>query len=102
MLIDTLAPEPLAVIRPFHVTVEPYEDDYRASVVDANLSAFGETRNEAVWAIKDIIAAKFETLSDLGEAKAPARLASCRCSGSSSGGHRYAGHNEGTRTAHRD
>ncbi len=67
--IDTLAPEPLVVVRPFHVTVEPYEDEYRASFVDANLSAFGETRNEAVWVLKDIIAATFEMLSDLGEAR---------------------------------
>ena len=48
VLIDTLAPEPLTVVRPFHVTVESYAEDYRASFVDANLSAFGETRNEAV------------------------------------------------------
>lgn len=67
--IDTLAPESLEVTRPFHVTVEPYEDEYRASFVDANLSAFGETRNEAVWALKDILAATFEMLSDLGEAR---------------------------------
>lgn len=69
VIIDTLAPEPFDVVRPFHVTVEPYEDEYRASFVDANLSAFGETRAEAVWALKDIIAATFEVLSDLGEKK---------------------------------
>jgi len=67
--IDTLAPEPLEVIRPFHVTVEPYEDEYQASFVDANLSAFGETRAEAIWALKDIIAATFEVLSDVGVKK---------------------------------
>jgi predicted RNase H-like HicB family nuclease len=69
VLIDTLAPEPLEVIRPFHVTVEPYEGEYRASFVDANLSTFGETRAEAIWALKDIIAATFEVLSDAGEKK---------------------------------
>jgi predicted RNase H-like HicB family nuclease len=67
--IDTLAPEPLEVIRPFHVTVEPYEDEYRASFFDANLTAFGETRNEAIWNLKDIIAATFEMLVDVGETK---------------------------------
>lgn len=67
--IDTLAPEPLEVIRPFHVTIEPYEDEYRASFFDANLTAFGETRNEAIWNLKDIIAATFEILVDVGEAK---------------------------------
>lgn len=69
VLIDTLAPEPLEVIRPFHVTVEPYEDEHRASFIDANLSAFGETRNEAIWALKDIIAATFDVLLDVGEGK---------------------------------
>lgn len=69
VVLNTLAPEPLEVIRPFHVTVEPYEEEYRASFVDANLSAFGETRAECVWALKDIIAATFEVLSDLGENK---------------------------------
>ena len=67
--IDTLAPDPFTVVRPFHVTVEPYEDEYRASFLDANLSVFGETRAEAVWALKDIIAATFEMLSELGEKK---------------------------------
>lgn len=67
--VDTLAPEPLILVRPFRVTVERHEDEYRASFVDANLSAFGETRNEALWALKDLIAATFEMLSDLGEAR---------------------------------
>jgi len=67
--IDTLAPEPLEVIRPFHVTVEPYENEYRASFFDANLSAFGETRNEAIWNLKDIISATFEMFVDVSEAK---------------------------------
>jgi predicted RNase H-like HicB family nuclease len=67
--IDTLAPEPLQVIRTFNVTVEPYEDEFRASFFDANLTAFGETRSEAIWNLKDIIAITFETLMDVGETK---------------------------------
>ena len=67
--IDTLAPEPLGVVHAFHVTVEPYENEYRASFLDANLSAFGETRNEAVWNLKDIIAASFGMLIDVGDEK---------------------------------
>jgi hypothetical protein len=69
VLIDSLAPEPLEVIRPFHVNVEPYEDEYRASFLDANLTAFGETTAEAIWALKDIIAATFAMLTRVGRKK---------------------------------
>jgi predicted RNase H-like HicB family nuclease len=62
VVVDTMAPEPIDVIRPFHVVVEPYEDEMRASFDDANLSAFGETRNEAIWNLKDLIAGTFEIL----------------------------------------
>jgi hypothetical protein len=62
--IDTMAPEPVEVIRPFHVVVEPYEDEFKASFYDANLSAFGDTRNEAIWNLKDLLAATFEMLTE--------------------------------------
>jgi hypothetical protein len=61
--ISTMAPEEqFEVIRIFQVTVQSYEDEFRADFVDANLSAFGTTKNEAVWNLKDIIAATFDTL----------------------------------------
>jgi len=70
IVVDTMAPEPIAVIRPFHIVVEPYEGEMKASFDDANLSAFGETRNEAIWNLKDLIAATFEIL----EAHRPEQL----------------------------
>lgn len=62
--IATMAPEQLEVFKPFHVTVESYEDEFRADFLDANLSAFGATRNEAIWNLKDIIASTLYTLLD--------------------------------------
>jgi len=62
VIIDTMAPEQIEVFRSFHVTVKPYEDEFRADFLDANLSSFGATRNEAIWNLKDIIASTFRTL----------------------------------------
>jgi hypothetical protein len=62
--ISTMAPyDKLEVIKPFNVTIQPYEDEFRADFLDANLSAFGATTTEAVWNLKDIIADTFEDLS---------------------------------------
>lgn len=65
--IDTMAPEQLELVRPFHVNVEPCEEGFSASFVDANLMAFGETLPEAVWNLKDLIAGTLETLIEAGE-----------------------------------
>ncbi len=64
VMIDTMAPEPIEIVRPFHVVVEPYEDEFKASFYDANLSSFGDTRNEAIWNLKDLLAATFEMLTE--------------------------------------
>ena len=42
--IETFAPEPYDPIRPFHVVLQPHEEEYIASFFDANLSASGETK----------------------------------------------------------
>jgi len=59
----TMAPaENLEVIKPIQVTVQPYENEFRADFWDANLTAFGETADEAVRNLKDLITATFDTL----------------------------------------
>lgn len=63
VVLDTLSPEPLTLIRPFGVNVDPHDSGFRAWFVDANLMAFGETVPEAIWNLKDIIAATFELLT---------------------------------------
>lgn len=69
VLIDTMAPEPLDMIKPFHVNVEAVEDEYQASFLDANLSALGDSKSEAIWNLKDRIAATFKSLCRIGEDK---------------------------------
>ena len=67
--IQSLAPEPYEVIKPFQVVVRPADGEYIASFFDANLSASGETQAEAVLNLKDIIAGTFEILAEMKEAE---------------------------------
>lgn len=67
--IETLAPEPYDVLKPFHVVVCPHEDEYIASFVEANIHATGETMAEAVYNVKDMIVATFEDLLEHSEAQ---------------------------------
>lgn len=67
VLVETLSPEPLEVIKPFRVDLEPSESEgFRASFTEANLMAFGETEPEALANLKDILVATFEALSAAG------------------------------------
>jgi len=61
--IQSLAPEPYEVIKPFHAVVRAQGQDYTATFFDANISASGDTQSEAVLNLKDIIVGTFEILS---------------------------------------
>ena len=67
--IETLAPERYEVLKPFHVVVRPHEDEYIASFVEANINASGDTIEEAVRNVKDVILATFEDLLEHGESQ---------------------------------
>ena len=61
--IETFAPEPFEVVKPFCVVVEQVDDeDFIATLYDANVSASGDTREEAVFNFKDTVLATFEML----------------------------------------
>jgi predicted RNase H-like HicB family nuclease len=62
--IETFAPEPYKVLKPFHVVVQAQEDEYVASFLDANLNASGSTQAEAVSNLKDVILAVFDCLNE--------------------------------------
>jgi hypothetical protein len=66
--IPTLAPydDEYEVIKPFCVIVQPYEDEFRADFLEAGLSAFGATPNEAIENLKAIIA---DSVADLDRHK---------------------------------
>lgn len=67
--IESFAPEPYDIIKPFHVVVKFYEDQYIASFFDANLSASGGTPEEAVFNLKDMLIETFDILNELEDDK---------------------------------
>ncbi len=60
--VQSLAPEPYEIIKPFHVVVRAEDDEYVASFYDANLAASGESREEAFANLKDTIVATYVIL----------------------------------------
>jgi predicted RNase H-like HicB family nuclease len=62
--ISTFAPEPFEIIRDFSVVVQPEEESFVATLFDANISSSGETREEAVANVKDLILMIFRGLED--------------------------------------
>lgn len=62
--VQSLAPDPYDVLTTIQIVVRAQEDEYLATFFDANLSASGETPEEAVMGLKDVIAAAYEALSE--------------------------------------
>jgi predicted RNase H-like HicB family nuclease len=60
--IDSLKPEPYNVLRTIHAVVSSCEGNYIASFVDANINSSGETLEEAIHNIKDMIVITYESL----------------------------------------
>lgn len=55
--IQTLAPHPIEIIRPFFAVVRQEEDDlFEASFVDANINASGESEYDALQMLNDELA----------------------------------------------
>jgi len=67
--IETFAPEPYKVVKPFHVVVQTRADEYVASFFDANLSASGPTETEAIFNLKDVILGVLESLTEHDKAE---------------------------------
>jgi predicted RNase H-like HicB family nuclease len=67
--VESFAPEPYELLTPFHVVLEPSDNEFVATFFDANISASGETGMDALANLKDMILAVFEALElekDLG------------------------------------
>ena len=62
--VETLAPEPYQLLKPFHAVVQPVDGEYVASFYDANISASGGTQEEALANLKDMVVAAYETLTE--------------------------------------
>jgi predicted RNase H-like HicB family nuclease len=65
LVVATLAPAPYEVVKEIPVWVRPDEESYVASFVDANVNASGETVNDAVDNLKDMMTALLESLGAL-------------------------------------
>jgi predicted RNase H-like HicB family nuclease len=70
--IQSFEPEPFAVIKPFFIVLEPSDGEFVAALYDANIAASGETQEEAVSNLKEMILATFELLE--GEEKLGAAM----------------------------
>src|SRR5436190_5695058 len=57
--IETFDPEPFELRRPVSVVVQAFGNSFVASLFDANINASGETAQDAVANLKDLILALF-------------------------------------------
>src|ERR1043165_771229 len=57
--IDTLTPEPIDIVKPFHAVVQAVDGEYVATFFDANINASGDTQQEAIFNLKDMIVTLF-------------------------------------------
>ena len=60
--VETFEPEPFDALRPFCVVVEDTGTEFTATLYDANVSASGETQEDAVSNLKDMMLSVFEYL----------------------------------------
>ena len=67
--IQTLAPTSLKLKQFIYVVVQPSEDEYIASFVDANINASGSNETEAVANLKELLISLFNTLRTLPKKK---------------------------------
>ena len=61
--LESLPDRSIRVLRPLRAVVQPVSGVYMASLVDTTISASGETLEDAVESLKDIVAAKFRLFS---------------------------------------
>ena len=71
--ISTFAPEPYELKRPISVLIQRLDDGFMASYLEANINASGDTENEALDMVKDMMLIAYDRLSakadrDLGPA----------------------------------
>lgn len=62
--VSTFAPEPFEVTREFSVVIQPEEDGFVAALFDANISSSGDTQEEALANVKDLILMIFQGFED--------------------------------------
>jgi len=69
VFVETFAPEPYQVLRPFCVVLRADGDEYQALFPDAGISTTAETSEEALANLKDVIIGTYEALSRHAESQ---------------------------------
>jgi len=67
--IETLAPEPYDLLRPFTIVITKSDEEFEASLFDASVFASGETEEDAVANLKDTLIDTYQMLNELGDDK---------------------------------
>ena len=60
--VETLEPEPYELVRPVLIVVQPDNGSFIATLFDANINASGDTQQDAVANLKDMLVTLFERL----------------------------------------
>jgi hypothetical protein len=63
--ITTLEPEPFELLKEIKVVVEPSDEEYVASFIEANVNASGCTAADSINNLKDVLLGKFDFLDRL-------------------------------------
>jgi len=63
--VESLAPEPYDILRPFPLIIRPSGDGFSAAFLEANLHAYGDTEEEAVTNLKGVVLDAHDRLSEL-------------------------------------
>jgi hypothetical protein len=69
--IQSIAPEPFELLQPIQAVVQQSGEDHIASFLDANMNASGETQEEALANLKDVIIGSFEALEAIADRLGP-------------------------------
>jgi hypothetical protein len=69
--IQSLAPEPFELLKPIQAVVQQIGEDYVATFFDANINASGETQEEAITNLKDLLVGSFETFAGITDKLGP-------------------------------
>lgn len=62
--LSSFAPEPIELLKPIDVVVQPDDDFFVATFFDANINASGESQLEAFEMLKSMIASTFRLLCE--------------------------------------
>jgi predicted RNase H-like HicB family nuclease len=69
--VETLAPDPVELRRPFQIVLQPHEGGYLATFFDAGISTEGDTQEEAVRNLKELVVDLWESFEEDAERLGP-------------------------------